>query len=115
MNIILNAAQAMNEKGTLTLATDINEQDNMVVVYISDTGRGIAANVISKIFDPFFTTKQVGKGTGLGLSIAYGIVTRHNGRISVESKVGEGTTFRIKIPITKEITNKEVKNENNQT
>ncbi|UCE06901.1 MAG: cache domain-containing protein [bacterium] len=106
MNIILNAVQAMNETGTLTLATDINEQNNMVIVNISDTGCGISANEIDKIFDPFFTTKEVGKGTGLGLSIAYGIVTRHNGRMSVESKVGEGTTFKIKIPITLEVTKK---------
>jgi len=106
MNIILNAVQAMNEKGSLTLTTDVDEQDNMVIISISDTGCGIPANKIDKVFDPFFTTKEVGKGTGLGLSIAYGIVTRHNGRMSVESKVGEGTTFKIKIPITQEVTKK---------
>ena len=99
MNILMNAAQAMNEIGTLTLETDFNEQENMVLVTISDTGCGIPSEIIDKVFDPFFTTKDVGAGTGLGLSIAYGIVTRHNGKMSIKSNVNKGTTFIIQIPV----------------
>ncbi len=99
INILLNAVQAMNEIGTLTLETDYNEDEKMVIVNITDTGSGIPTEIINKIFDPFFTTKDVGQGTGLGLSIAYGIVTRHNGKMSVQSKINEGTTFTIQIPV----------------
>ena len=63
---------------------------------------GIPSEVVKKIFDPFFTTKPVGKGTGLGLSVSYGIVKEHKGEIAVESKVGEGTTFIIRIPIARQ-------------
>ncbi|MCI0496397.1 cache domain-containing protein [candidate division KSB1 bacterium] len=99
MNIIINAIQSMKEIGTLTIETLFNEKDNMVVVNIADTGSGIPHEIIDKIFDPFFTTKEVGKGTGLGLSIAYGIVTRHNGRMTVKSEVHKGTTFSIQTPV----------------
>lgn len=100
MNIILNAVQAMKEIGTLTLETDFNTKENMVVINITDTGCGIPDEIIDKIFDPFFTTKDVGEGTGLGLSIAYGIVSRHNGKMTAQSKVGEGSTFTIQIPVS---------------
>ncbi|MBD3290186.1 HAMP domain-containing protein [candidate division KSB1 bacterium] len=102
MNIILNAIQSMQEIGTLTLDTFNDEQENMVVVEIGDTGTGISEEIINKIFDPFFTTKEVGKGTGLGLSIAYGIVTRHNGKMTVKSEVGKGTVFTISTPAAAE-------------
>ena len=98
MNIILNAVQAMDEVGTLAIHTSHQQKHDMVVIEISDTGCGIPEELIDKIFDPFFTTKEVGKGTGLGLAIAYGIVAKHSGRMSVHSKVNEGTTFTIKIP-----------------
>jgi len=70
-----------------------------VTVEFSDTGVGIPEENLSKIFDPFFTTKEVGKGTGLGLAVCYGIVEKHGGSIDVDSKVGEGTTFRIILPV----------------
>jgi two-component system NtrC family sensor kinase len=98
INVILNAVQAMKEIGTLTINTTHDKKNDMVVIEISDTGCGIPEEMIDRIFDPFFTTKEVGEGTGLGLSIAYGIVTKHHGRMRVNSKVGEGSTFTIKIP-----------------
>lgn len=99
MNIIINAAQAMGERGTLTVSTSESD-DAFIEIRISDTGRGIAADEIDRIFDPFYTTKESGEGTGLGLSIAYGIVTKHGGTITVDSAVGVGTTFTISLPLT---------------
>ena len=75
---------------------------------IRDNGCGIEQDIIDRIFDPFFTTKGVGKGTGLGLSLSYGIIEKHNGRLMVESTVGEGTTFTIKLPIHPEKAPQEV-------
>ncbi len=98
INVILNAVQAMKEICTLTINTSHDKKNDMVVIEISDTGCGIPEAMIDRIFDPFFTTKEVGEGTGLGLSIAYGIVTKHHGRMTVKSKVNEGSTFMIKIP-----------------
>jgi len=98
INVILNAVQAMKEIGTLTINTSHDKKNDMVVIEISDTGCGIPEESIDRIFDPFFTTKEVGEGTGLGLSIAYGIVTKHHGRMRVKSKLGEGSTFTVKIP-----------------
>ncbi len=69
-----------------------------VEIRISDTGAGISEENIHRIFDPFFTTKDVGKGTGLGMNIAYNIIKKHNGTIDVESTVGKGTTFTVKLP-----------------
>ncbi len=99
MNILMNAVQAMEERGTIRIVTRHNSIAHTVEVAISDTGRGIPAEQIDHVFDPFFTTKASGHGTGLGLSIAYGIVTTHRGTISVESKVGKGTTFTIRMPV----------------
>ncbi len=98
MNIILNAVQAMKEVGTLTIVTRHDKKNDLVIVDVTDTGCGIPEELIDRIFDPFFTTKEVGEGTGLGLSIAYGIVTKHQGRMTVKSKVNEGSTFTIKLP-----------------
>lgn len=106
MNIILNAAQAMDEVGTLTIQTSYEKKHDMVIIEISDTGCGIPEELIDKIFDPFFTTKEVGQGTGLGLAIAYGIVTKHSGRMSVTSKVNEGSTFTIRIPAAETVNKK---------
>jgi len=97
MNILINAAYAIDQDGLITIATGTNE-DN-VWVEISDNGSGIEKEDIHKLFDPFFTTKPVGTGTGLGLSLSYSIVNKHNGEITVDSKPGEGTTFRIMLPI----------------
>jgi two-component system NtrC family sensor kinase len=101
MNILMNAVQAMDERGTITIVTRC-VAPHSVEVAISDTGHGIPADQIDRIFDPFFTTKASGTGTGLGLSIAYGIVTTHHGTISVQSEVGKGSTFTVRLPISDE-------------
>jgi len=98
MNILLNAADAMGgNAGVLTIKTAL--RDGKAEISFTDTGCGIPQEHLSKLFDPFFTTKQTGKGTGLGLAISYGIIQSHNGEIEVESEVGKGSTFRIKLPI----------------
>ncbi len=96
MNILVNAAQAMNEKGRIRVVT--RQEGDDVVVAISDTGCGIAPENLNKIFDPFYTTKEVGKGTGLGMNIAYNIIKKHHGTIQVDSELCRGTTFTIRIP-----------------
>ncbi|MFW6206001.1 MAG: cache domain-containing protein, partial [Gemmatimonadota bacterium] len=98
MNILMNAAQAMDEEGTLTVVSRTLPDAQGVELEFADTGHGIPREHLDKIFDPFFTSGKEGHGTGLGLSIAYGIITRHQGSISVESEVGEGTTFTIRLP-----------------
>jgi two-component system NtrC family sensor kinase len=97
MNLLVNAGQAM-ERGRITLTTAYRADDGQVEISIRDTGRGIAPEHLAHIFDPFFTTKESSHGTGLGLSIAYGIVTKHGGTISVQSVLGEGTTFKLRFP-----------------
>jgi two-component system NtrC family sensor kinase len=100
MNIIINAADAMGENGgTLTIKTAFN--NGIVEVSFIDTGCGMSKDHLLKVFTPFFTTKETGKGTGLGLAISYGIVQSHGGEIEVESEIGKGSTFRIKLPIEK--------------
>ncbi len=96
VNILVNAAQAIETRGEIVVRTGV--EPGKAWVEISDTGSGIPPDTMKRIFDPFFTTKPVGKGTGLGLSISYGIVRKHNGDISVESQPGKGTTFRITLP-----------------
>jgi len=99
LNMLINAAQASHGKrGTITVRTGRAGGDQ-VFVEIADNGEGIPPENLKRIFDPFFTTKPVGKGTGLGLAISYGIITRHRGRIEVRSQPGEGTTFRISLPV----------------
>jgi signal transduction histidine kinase len=97
MNMLINAAQAIETKGTITIRTGSGGDE--VWVEVEDTGKGISPENLRRIFDPFFTTKPVGKGTGLGLSLAYGIVEKHHGRIEVKSEVGKGTTFRVCLPV----------------
>jgi len=99
MNIALNAAEAMNGEGTLSVVSTLSREDDHVEVRITDTGTGIPPEHLTKIFDPFFTTKDPQKGTGLGLAISYGIIQKHQGDIAVESSVGKGTTFIIKLPV----------------
>jgi two-component system NtrC family sensor kinase len=101
MNLLVNAAQAVGDSGKVIIETRI-EGDEIVVV-IADNGSGISDEQISKIFDPFFTTKPVGVGTGLGLSTSYGIIEKHRGTISVRSKVNQGTTFTVRIPVRQAI------------
>lgn len=104
LNLINNAAQAIESgTGELTLTTRVEDAQH-VAVEISDNGKGIPPEIMSKIFDPFFTTKAVGKGTGLGLSISYKIIEQHGGKISVDSTVGKGTKFTIVLPLTPPVT-----------
>jgi hypothetical protein len=100
LNLILNAQDAMASGGWLTLSTRAStEEPPEVVAVVSDTGQGISQDDIKRIYDPFFTTKRAGaSGTGLGLSITYGIIQEHSGRIGVESSLGQGTSFQIRLP-----------------
>jgi two-component system NtrC family sensor kinase len=97
MNLLVNAAHAIEGHGTIRLKTFSEGGD--IVVSISDTGKGIAPENLTRIFEPFFTTKEVGKGTGLGLSISYDIIKRHGGIMTVESEVGTGTAFTVRLPL----------------
>jgi len=97
MNLLLNAGQAIGERGTIVVSTGQDGEE--VWIEFKDSGAGIPADLLQRIFDPFFTTKPVGSGTGLGLSISYGIINKHHGRIDVTSTVGEGSSFRIVIPV----------------
>ncbi len=97
MNLILNAAEAMEGHGTLTVKTELCEDKKRLLLAISDNGPGIPDHVRPHIFEPFFTTKELGQGTGLGLSMVYGIVENHGGKIHTLSRVGEGTTFIIEL------------------
>jgi len=100
MNLMVNAAQAMRQqRGRITIRTGAKIDAGCVWIEISDTGDGMEQDVLKRVFEPFFTTKPVGQGTGLGLSLSYGIVQKHHGRIDVESAVGQGTTFRVTLPI----------------
>lgn len=97
MNLLINAAHAIETKGDIHIRTGCTEQE--VWVEISDNGKGIAPENLSRLFEPFFTTKPVGKGTGLGLSISQNIVRKHGGRIEVTSELGQGSRFRVWLPI----------------
>lgn len=99
MNLIVNAAHAIVERGTITLTTS-DEGEGWVCVAVADTGSGMTDEVKRRIFEPFFTTKPVGKGTGLGLSLSFSIVQKHGGHIEVDSEPGHGTCFRVKIPVS---------------
>ncbi|MGR8932536.1 MAG: bacteriohemerythrin [Gammaproteobacteria bacterium] len=98
MNLLVNAAQAIDEFGKITVRTGYQGSD-WLWVEVEDTGKGMSEETKAKIFDPFFTTKPVGKGTGLGLSLSYNIVKDHDGRIEVDSTLGKGTRFRILLPL----------------
>jgi PAS domain S-box-containing protein len=101
MNLVSNAAEAMEAKGGGTLSIKAKHllRSDKVQVNFKDTGVGIPEKNLSKLFEPFFTTKKKGKGVGLGLSVAYGIIQAHGGSIYVQSKVGAGTTFHVKLPL----------------
>jgi signal transduction histidine kinase len=96
MNLLVNAAHAIEHQGTITVRSGADASS--LWVEVSDTGSGIAPDNLKRIFEPFFTTKPVGKGTGLGLSLSYSIVQKHGGRLEVESEPGRGTTFRVTLP-----------------
>ncbi len=97
MNILLNAAQAVDRDGEITIETTCDT--DVVRVRIGDNGTGIRSEDLPKVFDPFFTTKEIGQGTGLGLFISHGIVAKHHGEISVESEPGRGTTVTVTLPV----------------
>jgi signal transduction histidine kinase len=97
LNLLVNASQAIEERGEVRIRSW--SENGSILVSIADTGSGIPEEVRSRIFDPFYTTKEVGKGTGLGLSLSYDIVKNHQGDILVDSEVGKGTTFTIRIPV----------------
>jgi two-component system NtrC family sensor kinase len=97
MNLLINAGQAIAERGTIVLATGC--EDDEVWITVSDSGCGIPEESLQRIFDPFYTTKPIGRGTGLGLAVCYSIVAKHHGRIDVSSRVGAGTTFRVVLPV----------------
>jgi two-component system NtrC family sensor kinase len=97
LNILLNAVQAMPDKGVLSIKS--RADNHSVKVDIADSGVGIPAENLDRVFDPFFTTKEVGKGTGLGLSVSYGIMKKHHGQVSVTSEIGKGTTFSVMLPL----------------
>ena len=99
MNLILNAVQATQEHGMVTIRT--HQVDGVCEIEVEDTGCGIPAEVRPNIFDPFFTTKRTGEGTGLGLSVSLGIVERHGGEMLVDSEVGKGTKFSIRLPLVR--------------
>ena len=101
MNIIINAAEAMDGKGKLSLRTSMNTDRTHIEIKISDTGHGIKEEDKKRLFEPFFSTKEVGKGTGLGLAISYSIIQKHQGTIEVESQEGKGSAFTIKLPVTR--------------
>jgi CheY-like chemotaxis protein len=102
LNLIVNAAQAIAEgaadRNEITLSTGLDALGR-VVVEVRDTGKGIAPEVIGRVFDPFFTSKSVGEGLGLGLAICHGIITGLGGEIAVESELGKGSVFRVKLPV----------------
>ncbi|MDP3539584.1 MAG: ATP-binding protein [Azonexus sp.] len=97
MNLLANAVQAFEDRGKITLSS--GAEGPWAWVSVEDTGKGMTPEVMKRIFEPFFTTKPVGKGTGLGLSLAYDIVKKHGGRIDVSSQPGQGTSFKVWLPV----------------
>ena len=98
MNLLVNAAHAIDDFGRITVRT--RHQQDTVVIEVEDTGKGISPDNLNRIFEPFYTTKPIGKGTGLGLSLSFNIIEKHSGRIEAESEVGKGSCFRITLPVT---------------
>jgi signal transduction histidine kinase len=97
LNLVLNASQAIADRGKIRLRTEA--QGGSVMVRIEDDGRGMDADLLDRIFDPFFTTKPVGEGTGLGLGIAHEIVRKHGGEMTIDSKPGRGSVFSVRLPV----------------
>jgi signal transduction histidine kinase len=104
INLVMNAAHAVadvvggtDDRGHIDITTRCDGAE--VVIAVSDTGTGVPEAIREQIFEPFFTTKEVGKGTGQGLAITHAIVSRHRGTISLDTELGRGTTFTIRLPI----------------
>jgi signal transduction histidine kinase len=102
INLVKNSMQAIEGMGRILVCTRISRDKEWILLSVSDTGKGIPADVVPRIFDPFFTTKGNGEGTGLGLSVIYGIVAKYNGSISVRSREGRGTRMAIRLPVLRE-------------
>ena len=114
LNLLVNAAHAMEGRGRITISTtrsavpkEVESQPGSngewVCIKVADNGKGIDDDTLARIFEPFFTTKEVGKGTGLGLSVSLGIIHGHNGHIGVESEPGVGTTFTVWLPVARDV------------
>ncbi len=100
LNLIENAVHGIEAPpGQIKITARAGHDDHIVLIVVEDTGKGIPETFLGRVFDPFFTTKEVGVGTGLGLSIVYGIIQKHGGSVSVESRQGEGTRFIIRLPV----------------
>jgi two-component system, NtrC family, sensor kinase len=97
LNLLLNAIHAITPPGRISVSTRLNGRE--VEFIVADSGKGISGEHLRKIFDPFFTTKAASKGTGLGLAVSYGIIKKHGGDIDVQSEIGKGTTFTVKLPV----------------
>ena len=97
MNLLVNAAHAIENTGTITIRTRCD--GDHVILELEDTGKGIEPADLNRIFDPFFTTKPVGKGTGLGLSLSFNIIEKHHGQITAASTPGQGSVFSIRLPV----------------
>jgi two-component system NtrC family sensor kinase len=97
VNLLLNAVQAIEEKGVITVISRMDQNRKKALIEIADTGSGVSSENMAKIFEPFFSTKP--KGTGLGLAVSYAIVKNHQGDINAFSKPGEGTRFVLEFPI----------------
>jgi len=107
LDLLMNAIEAMETDGILTVKSNFSSMENRVIIKIKDNGKGIPVDIQKQIFEPYFTTKQEVKGVGLGLFVVYGIIQNHNGDISVESELNKGTTFIIKLPVGKMQVNKD--------
>jgi two-component system NtrC family sensor kinase len=107
INLLINAADAMNERGQVTVATRVSSDTasgkKYVEVEFTDTGPGIPEEHLGRVFEPFFTTKPVGKGTGLGLAVSYGIIKKHGGNVFVRSEMGKGASFFVRLPVESDL------------
>ncbi|MFH1982656.1 MAG: ATP-binding protein [Pseudomonadota bacterium] len=99
INLVMNALYAVGGSGSIRIDTELAASENRAVISVSDDGPGIDPVHLPRVFDPFYTTKPTGEGTGLGLSVSYGIITNHGGDIQVESVPGQGTVFRVSLPL----------------
>lgn len=106
LNLIINAVQSIGEKGRITIFSEIDEEKEMAIITVHDTGPGVPKEIQGQLFDPFYTTKEEGKGTGLGLSVVYGIIQKHQGEISLSSELGKGASFYLRLPLRRKQTAK---------
>jgi len=100
VNLMVNAAQAISDKGGKIILSTSSGPNDRVIVSIRDTGVGMPPETLEQCFMPFFTTKEVDEGTGLGLAVVHGIIKSHDGTITAESILGEGSCFRISFPLS---------------